>query len=186
MKRSIALVLVLMLMFGLCGCKDGKKSSGNGIDIEYYAKLGQIPENDITLGTSPEDLKTALDKRAAEAEKKDEDYGYNEIEGDQNVLIEEGPYDYYYKKTDAKAGIGYIVSYVDAFGFEVGDIISEVEKNLSDYEITKENANEINAFFYFGDYSKAQIISIKFDKNSVMFLFEDNALCATAIMSNDF
>ena len=97
MKRSIALVLVLMLLFGLCGCNDGKKSGGNGIDIEYYAKLGQIPENDITLGTSPEDLKTALDKRAAEAEKKDEDYGYNEIEGDQNVLIEEGPYDYYYK-----------------------------------------------------------------------------------------
>ena len=75
---------------------------------------------------------------------------------------------------------------MDAFGFKLGDIISEVEKNLSDYEITKGNANEKNAFFYFGDYGKAQIINIEFDKNSVMFLFEDNALCATAIMSNDF
>ncbi len=186
MKRIVALTLSLLLIFGLCGCKDGKKKGGDGVDIEYYAKLGQIPENDITLGTTPENLKSVLDKRSVEAEKNGEHYGYNEIEGDKNVLVEEGPYDYYYKKADPKAGLDCIISYVDAFGFTLGDIISEVEGKLTDYEIIKENANERNAFFYFGDYSKAQVIKIEFEKNTVLFLFEDNALCASAIISDNF
>ncbi len=186
MKKIIALILCVSFIFCLGGCKNGKKSSGNGVDIEYYANLGQIPENDITLGTTPDKLKEILDKRGEEAEKNGEHYGYNEVEGENNVLVEEGPYDYYYKKANPNKGLVYIVSYLDAYGFKIGDIIVEVEKQLADYEVEKLGANEKNAFFYFGDYSKAQILRIKFEENTVLFLFEDNSLCATAIYRNDF
>lgn len=186
MKRVLALIICLTLTFCLCGCKGNKKKNENGIDIEYFVNLGQIPENDIVLGTTPENLKKALDERSKESEENGEDYGYNEIEGDKNVLVEEGPYDYYYKKDNPENGIGYIVSYKDAFGFKLGDIIVEVKKQLEDYNVESVNANEKNAFFYFGDYSKAQVLKITFEKNSVLFLFEDNALCATAVYSNEF
>lgn len=186
MKRIIAILLCLTFVFSFVGCKSGKKNGGNGVDIEYFANLGQIPENDITLGTTPEKLKQTLDKRGEEAEKNGEHYGYNEVEGENNVLVEEGPYDYYYKKANPQNGVAYIVSYLDAFGFKIGDIIVEVEKKLGDYEVEKLSANESNAFFYFGDYEKAQILRITFKKNTVLFLFEDNSLCATAIYRNDF
>ncbi len=186
MKRVLSLILCIAFIFTLCSCKDGKKNNDGSVDIEYFANLGQIPENDITIGTTRDKLISTLDKRGEEAEKNGEHYGYNEIEGENNVLVEEGPYDYYYKKADSDKRVAYIVSYLDAYGFKVGDIIVEVENALTDYEVKKENANEKNAFFYFGDYSKAQVLRITFEKNSVLFLFEDNALCATAIYSNEF
>ena len=186
MKRIFSIILVAILMFSLCGCKDGKKKGENGVDIEYYVNLGQIPENEITLGTSRDKLISVLNKRGEEAEKQGEHYGYNEIEGENNVLIEEGPYDYYYKKADSDKKVAYIVSYLDAFDFKLGDVIIEVKEALKEYDVNQENANENNAFFYFGDYSKAQVLKITFEKNSVLFLFEGSALCATAVYSNNF
>ncbi len=186
MKKLLALILCIAFTFSLCGCKEKGGNGKDGIDIEYYVNLGQIPENDIPLGTSRDELISALDKRGIEAEKNGEHYGYNEIEGDENVLVEEGPYDYYYKKADPKKAIAYIVAYGEAFGFKTGDVIVEVENSLKKYGVVKEKANERNAFFHFGDYAKSQILKITFDENTVLFLFEDNALCATAIYSNDF
>ena len=185
MKRIISLVLSIVFVLGLCGCKTGKNKGENGVDIEYYANLGQIPENDVVVGTTYEELIAVLDKRGAEAEKNGEDYGYNEFEGESNVLISEGPYDYYYKKADSKKEIGYIISYGTAFGFEKDEVILNVENALKEYDYTKDNANEQNAFFYFGDYSKAEVIKVNFKKSTIIFLFEESVLTATAIYSND-
>lgn len=188
MKKVLALMLSCLFLFCLTGCKDGetKKNGSGGVDIEYYAKLGQIPENEITLGTKPEKVKETIENRENESEDDHEHSGFNEIEGTNNVLIEEGSYDYYYKKANPEKGVGYMVSYAESFGFKTGDIISEVETALKSYDVKKEKASEKNAFFYFGDYSNAQILKIAFEKNSVLFLFENNALCATAIYRNDF
>ncbi len=188
MKKVLALVLSCLFLFCLTGCKDTetKKNSSGGVDIEYYAKLGQIPENDITLGTKPQKVKEIIENRENESEDGHEHSGFNEIEGTNNVLIEEASYDYYYKKADPEKGVVYIVSYTESFGFKTGDIISEVETALNSYDVKKEKANEQNAFFHLGSYSNAQILKIAFEKNSVLFLFENNALCATAIYSNDF
>lgn len=185
MKRIIALVLSLTFVFSLCGCKDGTKKDGNGVDIEYYANLGQISENEISLGTKYEDLKSALEKKQKEYEDKGEHYAYNEYEGENDVLISDGTYDYYYKKSDTNKSISYMISYTDAYGFMLGDIVVEVEKKLKDYEVSSEKANDTNAFFYIGDYSNAEILKVSFKENTVIFLFEDNALTATAIYSND-
>ena len=185
MKRIIALALSIVFIFCLCGCKSGKSKGSNGVDIEYYAKLGQIPENDVVLGTTYEELIEVLDKRGQEAEKNGEDYGYNEFEGDNNVLISEGPYDYYYKKADSKKEIGFIISYGTAFGFEKDEVILNVENTVKEFDYKKESANEQNAFFYLGDYSKAEVLKVNFEKTTVIFLFEESVLTATAIYSND-
>ena len=185
MKRIISLVLSIVFVLGLCGCGGEKGKDKDGIDIEYYANLGQIPENDVALGITYDQLVDVLDKRGAEAEKSGEDYGYNKYEGENNVLISEGPYDYYYKKADSKKEISYIISYGTAFGFEKDEVILNVENALKEFDYKKESANEQNAFFYFGDYSKAEVLKVNFEKNTIIFLFEGNMLTATAIYSND-
>mgnify|MGYP003434497773 FL=1 len=185
MKRIIAISLCMVFVLCLCGCCGGKNKEKDGIDIEYYANLGQIPENDVVLGTTYEELIAVLDKRGAEAEKNGEDYGYNEFDGENNVLIAEGPYDYYYKKADPKKEIGYMIAYGTAFGFEKDEVILNVENALKKFDYTKESANEQNAFFYFGDYSKAEVLKVNFEKTTVIFLFEESVLTATAIYSND-
>ena len=185
MKRIIALSLSIIFVLGLCGCTGEKGKDKDGIDMEYYANLGQIPENDVVLGITYDELVEVLDSRATEAEEKGEDYGYNKYEGENNVLIAEGPYDYYYKKADSKKEIGYIISYGTAFGFEKDEVILNVENAVKEYDYTKEDANEQNAFFYFGDYSKAEVLKVNFKKNTVIFLFEESVLTATAIYNND-
>ena len=45
MKKLFSLVLVFVIVFSFTAC--GKKDTSsdiNSVDIEYYAKLGQIPE----------------------------------------------------------------------------------------------------------------------------------------------
>lgn len=186
MKRILALTLALVFVFCLTGCKDSKTNKKGSVDIEYYAKLGQIPENEIALGTKPEDVKAVLDKRASESDDSHEHGGYNVIEGENNVLIEEGAYDYYYKKAEPEKGVGYIISYGESFGFKTGEIIVEMEEALKSYDVKKEKATESNAFFFIGDYNNAQVLKIEFEKNTVLFLFENNTLCATAIYRNNF
>ena len=185
MKRLTALVLSAVFVICLCGCDKENKKNGDKIDIEYFANVGQIPENEITLGTTPEKLMSTIAEREKEAIKNGEDYGYNEHIGENNVCISEGPYDYYYKKANPEKGIGYIVSYVTAFGFETGEAILNVENAVKDFDYTVEAANENNAFFYIGDYSLATVLRVSFEKNTVVFVFENNALAFTAIYSKD-
>ena len=46
MKKSAALLMVFVLAFLFCACKkDKKENTVTGADIEYYAKIGQIPES---------------------------------------------------------------------------------------------------------------------------------------------
>ena len=44
---------------------------------------------------------------------------------------------------------------------------------------------EDNVFFFMGDISNVNLLKIAFEKNTVMFIFQDNALCATVIYSNE-
>lgn len=183
MKRILALTLSVLFVVCLCGCEKKDKDSKNSVDIEYYANLGQIPESEFMLGDTGDTVKSALEKKEAEAG--EEDYYFDVQEGENNVLITDGTYEYYYKKAAPEKGIAYMVSYSDAYGFKLGDIILEVKETLKKYDVKEENVTEDNAFFFMGDISNANLLKIVFEKNTVMFLFQDNALCATVIYSNE-
>ncbi len=185
MKRLLALALCLVLAFTLCGCKDKKENKGTAVDIEYFANLGQIPENEIKLGALQDAVETSLEKNKTEAEKNGEHYVIEKQDGENNRLISDGTYEYYFKKAAPEKGICYMVSFTESFGFKIGEVILEVKNALADYEIKEEPATVENAFFHRGNIDNSVVLYVPFEKNTVLLLFEDNVLCATVIYSND-
>ncbi|MGI6279551.1 MAG: hypothetical protein ACOYJS_03205 [Acutalibacteraceae bacterium] len=184
MKRIISLCLLCALLFSLCACKEKEeKQKKLDVDIEYFATLGKIPECEVTLGQTASEVKALLDEKVNNSS--DEEYSYDEIQGESNVLITDGSYDFYYKKSDSQSRIGYIVSYDDAYSFKIGTSILEVKDALSDFEVTEECATEENLFFYIGETENVTLIKTEFKKNVLLFVFEDNALSATVLYSSE-
>ena len=181
MKKILVFLTVFCLIFAFASC--GKENSAaTGVDIEYYAKLGQIPECRVFLGDTDEDVKTKLESDAAESDSQHS--GYETIEGENNVLISDGTHEYYYKKSDNDQKIGYMVSYDDAYGFKIGDVILTVKESLKNYEYSEEKIGD-DTFFFMGNPNEAEVLKLTFKKYVVLFLFQNNELCATAIYDSE-
>ncbi len=181
MKRIVALFLSVLFVFSLTACgKDTKDDDKFTVDLEYYAALGQIPECEYKLGDSPDEIKTALE---AASKENDENIYYFD-EGDESSLIDNGIYNFYYKNEKADSGISYIVSYDTAFGFDIGTVSIEVSDAIN-AEYTEEEITEDNAFFVWG-LENGKVYKYEFDDITVLFVFSDNALCATAIYNSDW
>ena len=183
MKKVTALFLCVLTLMLLCACKD-KGGNDSKVDIEKYASLGQIPESEFILGDTPDTIKTVLEKKQEEAGE-EEDYYFDVIEGENNVLITDGTYEYYYKKAAQEKGIVYMVSYTDAYGFKPGDVILQVKDAIEGTDYREEPVTKENAFFYMGDTSGSTAIILDFERYTVMFIFEDNALSATVIYDRE-
>lgn len=181
MKRVLSLVLAIALVFCFAGCgeKEQEKKQGT-LDIEYYAKAGQMPECNYTIGSDVETLKSELSAAA----QNDEEVVYSITEGENNVLVENGAFSFYYKKAEQDKGIGCIVNYGKAYGIETGTVIVEVKEAIAGCEYSEEPLSEENAFFMFG-VNDGTVIKCTADDNTVVFVFQENALCATAIYKGD-
>lgn len=181
MKRIISILLSVVFIFSLSACKDKNNDKDtSGVDIEYYANSGSMPETNYYLGTDPQKIKDELSALAANSE---EEFIYDVVEGETNVLIDNGTFNYYYKKAEPDKGINYIVNYDTAFGIEIGSVIVEVKNAFKNVDFIEEPLNEENAFFVFGA-QEGTVLKAKFAQNSISFVFVDNALCATAIYNN--
>lgn len=182
MKRLVCLLLALVFVFSFTACgKKGEEKDENIVDIEYYAKLGQIPECEYSLGAEVEKVKSELEAAAEESE----DKMYQLEEGEESTLIYDGTHNYYYENDKQDKGISYIASYDKAYGFEIGEVSVTIKKALGDIEFTEEPLSKDNAFFIFGA-QNGSVIKCEFENRTVMFVFDDNALCATAVYNNDF
>lgn len=178
MKKLLCLVLTLALVFCFAGCGEAKKEEKEGtLDIEYYTKAGQMPECSYSLGNDVETVKTELSKKAEESESV-----YNVTEGENNVLIEGGDFSFYYKKAEPEKGITCIVNYGKAYGFEIGTVISEIKEAIKGCEYVEEAADEKNAFFMFSTID-SNVIKCTAGGNTVVFVFKDDALLATALFA---
>lgn len=180
MKRLFCMLLGLALCLSFAGCDKNNKKQAD-VDIEYYAALGQIPECQFMLGEDPKVIEDEFNKAAEE----NEEYYLYIDEGEKNGIIDNGTYNFYYKKNSKENGIAYIISYDTAYGFGTGTISIELKEALGDIKYTEEPIDEDNAFFLMGAH-EGTVIKCEFEKNTVMFVFEDNALCATAIYTNDW
>ncbi len=179
MKRLLSLVLAFVMIFIFAACKDNEgKKDFNSIDIEYYANLGQMPECEYSLGESVSKINDELSKQFESSDI--EEMVYNVSENGNRVLIDNGQFKYYYLKENEADGISYIVSFDTAFGFEIGTLIVEVKDALSDFEYKTAEISKDNVFFLFGS-PDGSVITCEFEENTVMFVFENNALCATAL-----
>ncbi len=184
MKRIFCVLLSLSLILGFSACGKAEIPSDSGIDIEYYANLGKIPECEYNLGTDAASLREALTAYAESEEGQD---GYFDIteSDDGTVCMQTGSYKYYYNSENEADGITAIASFDTAYGFETGEVIVTVKEALSGVNYTEEEVNDDNAFFLFVPI-EGTVIRCEYEKNTVLFVFEDNALCAVAVCRNDF
>jgi len=192
MKKIVSIILCFVFIFGLAACGKEKVSNNSNIDLEYYAKLGKMPETDFTLGDDIDEvIKKLTDKQEQFDNEHEEDldhshdhnqadFIFNVTEGKKNVLIDNGAINYYYNKDNKKNGISFIVNYDTAFEFEIGTLISEVEENLTGYELTEEEPNEEEIFFvsYITD---ASVLKTRINDVAIIFVFQENMLFATAM-----
>lgn len=176
MKKILSLIMISVIVFSFCGCSKEKTSSDAEVDIEYYAKLGRIPESEYSLGSN---VQTVKDELSAKFEENPESY-YNITEGEKTALIDTGEFSYYYLKEKEDEGISYIVDFNAAYGFELGTVSVEVKSALNGYECTEKNADDNSVFFM--NYSEnCTYLEYNIGSNVLMFVFENNALCATVI-----
>lgn len=197
MKKLFCLILCIVLCASFCACGKEKKKNESGVDLAYYAALGQIPEAEYTLGADPDEvvknLKARLDEENAnhkedpnDAHGHEEDQFYFEVvKGNKNVLLDNGYINYYYNKANKANGISYIVNYDTAYGLKLGTVISEVKASFPDIEFTEEPIGEANAFF--ADYVlDGTVLTASFNETTVSFVFQENGLFATAIFNSNW
>jgi len=187
LKKVICFLLFVCLSFCICGCKDSKKDDKKGVDVEYYANLGQIPECAYFLGKKSDDiiseLKKANKKNTSDTEG-DEDaqensyYSVNEKDGETVISVDNCDYICDSKKNCVEK----IVCFGDSYGFENGTVSIEIKNSLSSYGFEAEEKSVTEAqqnLFNIG--SDSTVLEYEFKKATVVFAFQDNLLLGSAI-----
>lgn len=187
MKRILSVLLVMSLIFSFSGCKkeEAEKTVVHSVNIEEFAKKGEIPECKYNLGMNLEELKQGIEKDFEETPHDEHDPAYFIEERKEGALVNAGLYMYYYDEYNEADGVKYIVSFDTAFGFKTGTVIKQVEEVLKQYKYIKEDFNEKNSFFILG--SQGKVLRTEFGEYTLIFAFVDNGLSATAIYkTNDW
>ncbi len=187
MKRILSVLLILSLIFAFSGCKKeaSEETVQHSVDIEKYAKKGEIPECKYTLGMNLDELKEGIEKDFEDTLHDEQDIAYFVEVREEGALVNAGLYMYYYDEYNEADGVKYIVSFDKAFGFNTGTVIVQVEEVLKQYKYVKEDFNDTNSFFILG--AEGKVLIAEFGDYTVIFAFVDNALSATAIYkTNDW
>ncbi len=197
MKKIISLLLVFAMFFSFAACSKNGGNKENSIDLEYFANLGQMPEAKYSLGESTQKIIDELTAENKKIENQQEDdpthsHGHEEsmfffevVQGEKNVLLDNGNICYYYNKENADKGVSYIVNYDTAFEFPIGTVILEVKNALSDVDFIEEEVSEENAFF--ASYVlNGTVLKAQFENSTVLFVFQENELFATAIYNSNW
>ena len=185
MKKIISIFICAVMLFSFAACGRGDDSSDTAaVDIEYFAGLGEIPDCPYRLGKNIDELQNTLSAEEKAAVEAGEEYVYLVTEGEKTVQINNGAYLYYYEKDKKENGVSYIAALNSAYGFENGASVLEVKEALSGFEYTEEDADSDNVFFILG-FSGGSVLKYTFDNIVIMFVFEDNMLCAAAIYDTD-
>lgn len=199
MKRILALILTLTLCFCFASCKkDDKKQSKIGMDVEYYAKAGQIPECEYHLGQNVDEMLKELEEKQKEAEEKyaDQDHDHSdEIDSNLHYHNEDmgwiqtygdNGYIYRYDPKNKSKGIIRIISSNAAYGFKTSDVSSEVRNALSSYGFdAKERDLTEKEIAYYGAGEGATALEYNFGGNTVLFVFNNNALFLTTLFVSE-
>ncbi len=178
MKRFLSFILCIIFVFSFSACGKNSSGSDHSVDIEYYAKLGQIADLDYKLGDDIEDTKTALSETIDED---GEPLYFDYTSGDYTVMTD-GTVCCCYKTEDADSGISHIVKYGDAFGFNVGAVSTEVRDTMSDmgYTATERDAKDGELFFLPAS-AGITVLEYQIKENTVLFVFQEHALSATVV-----
>lgn len=182
MKRLLALLLCLFIMLTFAACGKEKTKNNNethSVDVEYYAKIGQIPEHKYHLGSDAKEMKEDFDaedqKNADESEDGHTHSVYSLMEDDDYTILAYENANYYYKD-DGK--ISAIVSLDSSYDFQIGDFASQIKKVVGEAE---EKDGNKEAIFFLPAPDSYTYLEYTFGENTLVFVFESNSLCATAL-----
>ncbi len=184
MKRILMFLLAFCFVFAFAGCGKENNENAPSVDLEYYAKLGQIPDCKYKLGQDIYELDKELNAEGEKVVSDGGEYVYNVTEGEKTVRMDNGEFIYYYEKDKKDRGISYIVALNGAYGFENGTSLIDVEKALKGYEFTSEDVTEDNVFFLSG-ISGGEVRKYSFDNKVIMFVFNDSSLSAVTIYDTE-
>lgn len=197
MKKLLAALMCLVLLFSFAACGKKDKKNNDAVDLEYYAKVGQIPEIPYKLGTK-------CDKVEKELSDKYEEYLANDPENSPDhdhdhyaedtyfEIVDEGDYFfinggscyYFYQKNEKNDGISCIVTFGDAFGFKMSTFIYEIKNAMPSVEFKEEDITE-GMLFFDENLSDGTVLYTEFNGVTVMFVFLEGELYATAMYKTD-
>ncbi len=175
---SFALCIIFALSLSACGDKTGR-TDNHSVDVEYYANLGQINDVSYKLGDSVDTTKDTLSTVTTDDE--GEYLYYDYASGDYTVMTD-GTVCCCYKTEDKSIGLSHIVKYGDAYGFNQGAISTEIRDTMADIGFTSsEREAKSGELFFLPSSGTLTVLQYDFDKNTVLFVFEEHALSATVI-----
>ncbi|MBR5923299.1 MAG: hypothetical protein IKZ59_05845 [Clostridia bacterium] len=172
MKKAVfCTVLCLAVLFCAAGCKSGKeKKSVYGVNFAAYADAGEIPESKLKIGDSI----PSFDSEETESE-----YFSMDSEEPPFFMAATGEFGYYYEKGDDPR-IKSIMGYDTCFGFDNGTVSITVKEALDSRNIKYTEREPVEGeIFYMSLSSGTSVIECKQFKYRLVFVFSDNALCAT-------
>lgn len=179
MKRILSLVLCLCLLLTFAACGKDKKVEKIGVDVEYYANLGKIPEFEYKLGDDGEAAAKAVEKSLENST--DHHDGYcNSYKGDKKTTVDVSGATFIYDNKTKK--IEKIINFNTAYEFELGTVSLEIQKAMSSYgfeSATRPLTSDELSLFAAADDSTA--LEYKFGDRYVVFAFYENALFATML-----
>lgn len=179
MKKILCLILCMVFAVSLTACGNNSGSgSEHSVDIEYYAKMGKISDVDFKIGAAVEDVKATLELTL-------DDHGepvYFDYPSADYTVMTDGAVCACYKTDQKDSGITHIVKYGDAYGFTVGAVSTEVRDTMADmgYEAEEREAED-GELFFLPSSSGITVLEYEIKDNTVLFVFQQNALSATVI-----
>lgn len=180
MKKISILLIALVLVFSLSACQN-RDGNSKTVDLEYYAKLGQIPESEYMLYSDVDKVKEIFSEKAEE----EEEFYFSVYSGEKSVLLDTPTQSYYYLRDKKDDGVLYIVSMTGGYGFTTGvSTLSEVKSAFEDYEYLEITPDSDEPYAY-NLKSNADVISYTFDNKTVVFAFSDNVLASVSIYDNE-
>lgn len=200
MKKYICLVLSLVFVFSLVGCKgDEKKDDNTQYTIAEYAAKGEIPELDFKLGADPKtvekhysDIVSSQDAAHSEEEQEEGAHDhpelevpfYDVVEGEKTVRIATDTVSYFYEKDKAANGISVISIQETAYGFIPGSTTKYEVETAFEQKGKTLDATEDDMYFIIPT-ENCVILRYTFEKYKLDFYFSDNTLIATVLTDTE-
>ena len=197
MKKYICLILSLVFIFSLAGCKkDVEKAQ---LTIAEYAIKGEIPELEFKLGTDPEtvkkhysDIVSSQDAAHSEAEQEEGAHEHPElevpfyevVEKEKTVRIATDTVSYFYEKDKASKGISVISIQETAYGFTPGSTTKNQVETAFEQKGKTLDATEDDMYFIIPT-ENCVILRYTFEKYKLDFYFSENTLIATVLADTE-
>ena len=187
MKKITAVVLCLAVCMLFTGC--GKKKADSTVGstaVAKYIENGNIPECEFSLGMSKDDVlarvKETVNGEDSVGEEGEDAPEYTEYETESYYVVSTEEFNYYFGLDDGK--LKCIAAFGDAYGFSHGAVITEVKNSMqkNGYTASEGTLSPQDAFFLYGNADRSKL-EYTFGSNTAMFVFEDSALCATALIA---